>query len=218
MPAWADQAPPPPLPSSVPLPFGSLSFGDFISHYQTAAYGHSVVLNELAEKLTVNLDQRWRLEAIHFQGESPLAGGFQTRVNDYEFRLAFRLDDYHDTRPTDKLGQNLHAWISWKRWNSNSVFITVPQEEERDEGAGFGVTRDPEPTGLSYFYTAGLYPSVRTSVANQRNAFMVSAGPSFALSPSFHFDLGYRYQAIRTDAHHARGQEQGIVFSLSSSF
>lgn len=205
------------VPTNIPLPFGEIIIGDFISHFQNAV-GRSVLLDEYSQRAIVNFDHNWRVEISHFQGRSPLLQDFQTSVNDYEFRLAHRVDDWHDTRRTDKPGRNLYFWVSWKRWNSNSVNDAVLQEAERDEGLGLGFTRDPERTGLSYFYIFGLYPSVRSSLASQKNAFTINIGPTFNLTSGIAMNVGYRYQAILTDSHRGRAQEQGLTFGLSGLF
>lgn len=195
----------------------SVGIGLFDDHYETpdALQTHLTVVGIRGN---IQLDRLWRLELRHFRGSSSVVNGFQASIGDFEARVAHYLGDPKESLLGDSPGRNLYGWASWRVWTSHQQLNNVVLDPERDEGLGFGITRDPKPEGLSYFYTFGLYPSVRTSLAKQANAFNIEAGGSYQIANKVYMSLGYRFQAIRTDAHHARGQEQGLTFGFRALF
>lgn len=195
----------------------SFSISMFDDHYETPD-GLKAEFPVVGVRTAIRLDPVWRIELRHFRGTSAGGGGFSTSIGDFEGRIAHRLDNPHEKAPYDGLGRNLYAWVSWRIWTSHQFLNGVQLDPERDEGLGFGLVRDPMPQGLSYWYNFGLYPSVRTSLAKQADAFNIDAGLSEIIGGETFFTLGYRFQAIRTDTRHARGQEQGFLVGLKANF
>lgn len=195
----------------------SLSAEQFQSHFETHA-GKAVVIPEIRLKGTLRLAPRWRIFFIHYRGTSASVNGFQASLGDFEGRVAYRLDDPDNPIVTGSATQNVHVWISWDIWSTTNS-LNGALFQERDEGAGFGITRKASRTGLSYWYTFGIYPSVRTPIGNQDDSLLYDAGLVYNFDKNIAGIFGYTIRTYRTSRDpNSRAQEQGLLFGLRGNF
>jgi len=215
---WADPASSSASPKSGWF-VDSIGASEYISHFQTSN-GNAVTLPELVLRGSAQLGSpRWHLSLRHFRGTSPRnSQNFQASVGDFEGRVEYRLDNPHAALRGDFFTKNVTAWLSWKIWSSTE-YIGNQTIQERDEGLGLGISRSPSEKGLSYFYEASVYPSVHTSLSDQKNAYTASTGLAFNVTDSISLHTGYRLQTLRTgDLPNQRAQEQGIIFGFKARF
>lgn len=195
----------------------SITVEEFQSELQTRA-GSSVDFPEIRLKGTLRIDPRWRIFLIHYRGSSRLVNGFQASVGDFEGRVAYRLDDPKNPQLGDSPFQDVHVWASWDVWTSNTQ-LNGSNFQERDEGGGFGITRRPRRNGLSYWYTLGIYPSVRTPIGQQDDSLLYEGGGVLNFNDNLAFTLGYTLRTFRTSRDiRGRAEEQGPSFGLRGRF
>lgn len=211
--------PQPGLASSNPKGIGleTLSVEEILSHLQTRA-GSAVLLPEVRVKGTLRLFPRLGLFLQHYRGTSQVVNGFQASVGDFESRLLYRLDDPQSRITSDSPFHNVHVWVSWDIWTLTH-HLNGATFQERDEGGGFGITRKPSRKGLSYWYSFGIYPSVRTPIGQEDDSLLAEAGGVYNVSEGLAVTAGYSVRTFRTsrDAR-SRAEEQGILFGLRGSF
>lgn len=196
-----------------------VSVEEFVSHYQTNA-GTAITFPELALKGSLEIGSpKWHFEFRRFTGSSQTDDtGFHVSLGDFEGRVAYRLDDPSQVGSENSPSKNIHTWVGWKIWTSTNFFSTG-SFKQRDEGLGFGISRHPTKTSLSYWYEASVYPSVHTRLAEQKDAYTLSAGGVYNFTPSLALTLGYRLQTLKTGRQKTdRAQEQGIIFGLRGTF